>query len=125
MQGGCVRGTVHLAGADGPATVTVQNEFLAVEDRNAVLACSPDIISLVDVETANVLTSDTVESGALVDVIACPAPPLWYTPAGLALVGPQALGLSCSKAEEHCATNGDTSEGTDRRMLPDASRGGS
>lgn len=46
--------------------------------------------------------------GAELDVVVCRAPPLWYTPAGLALVEPAALGLDTPRA---AAPSGDAKQG--------------
>lgn len=93
VAGGFVRGTVHLVRPEGPAEIVVQNEFLALRCGGELQIASPDLLTLVDVDSGCVLTSDEVVTGSEVDVWTAPAPPLWYTPEGLRLVDAQAMGL--------------------------------
>ena len=77
--------------------IEFQNEnyvaFISNPDgsRN-ILATVPDLISLVDEDTGEPITTEEVRYGLRVAVIAMPCFPLWNTPQGLAACGPVAFG---------------------------------
>ncbi|MEM6303448.1 MAG: DUF917 domain-containing protein [Pseudomonadota bacterium] len=56
-------------------------------------ACIPDIITVFDLQTGAVLTNPHVKVGALVAVLVLPAPKVFSTPRGRAILGPTYLGL--------------------------------
>jgi DUF917 family protein len=57
-----------------------------------VLASVPDLIIVLDSETAEPVTTEDIRYGFRVTVISAPCDPRWRTPAGLALVGPRYFG---------------------------------
>ncbi|HEX6844379.1 MAG TPA: DUF917 domain-containing protein [Actinomycetota bacterium] len=89
-------GTVRLdgLGEDRGRTlrIEVQNENLLAFEGERVLAAVPDLISIVDVESAHAIATERVRYGQRVAVVACPCAPVWRTARGLALTGPQAFG---------------------------------
>lgn len=97
LQGGFARGAVVIDGS-GPDVgrtlrVDFQNEnLIATTDAGEVLAVVPDLICLVDEETAEPITTEIVRYGLRVTVLGIPAPDLLKTPAALAYVGPAAFG---------------------------------
>lgn len=76
--------------------LTYQNEYLMVTCQDQILATTPDIIMLFELDTANPITSESLRFGLQVEIVALHAPSLWQTPQGLSLVGPQAFGLKAA-----------------------------
>jgi uncharacterized protein len=70
----------------------LQNENLVAFEDGRVRACVPDIITVLDTQTADAITTEVLRYGLRVSVVAFPCAPLWRTPAGLATVGPRAFG---------------------------------
>ncbi|MEA2255687.1 MAG: uncharacterized protein QOG35_1732 [Solirubrobacteraceae bacterium] len=94
--GGFVRGsaTVQGAGADADRQVRLelQNEFLLAVEDGAVRAAVPDLVSVLAADTGEPIATDRLRYGERVVVLASPAPAVWLTPPGLAVVGPRAFG---------------------------------
>jgi DUF917 family protein len=74
------------------ALIDLQNEFLICRVEDEVLAIVPDLITLVDTERGNPITTEVVRYGLRVTVIGIPAPPQLTTEQALRFVGPQAFG---------------------------------
>jgi hypothetical protein len=94
-QEGFARGEVTLAALDGDTELTIefQNEFLiARSETGSVLASVPDLICLVDKETALPVTTDALRYGQRLAVLGVPAPELLKTEAALEVIGPKAFG---------------------------------
>ena len=94
---GFARGNLKLdgLGADTGRTVGIdfQNENLvATDDQGTVLCSVPDLICIVDAETAEPITTEMLRYGLRVAVIGIPAPHLIATPEALEVVGPAAFG---------------------------------
>lgn len=94
--GGFVRGSVVVEGYGPDAgrlvRVEIQNENLVALEDGAVLASVPDLITLVDNQTADAVATETVRYGQRVAIIAFPCAPIWRTPRGMEIVGPRAFG---------------------------------
>ncbi len=94
--GGFVRGSVVVEGygADSGRLVRIeiQNENLALLEDGQVRASVPDLITLVDSQTADAVATEMVRYGQRVTVIAMPCHPLWRTPRGLEVAGPRVFG---------------------------------
>ena len=75
------------------AFVEFQNENLTATVEGEIVATTPDLICLVDVETFTPVTTDALKYGKRVLVVGLPCYPLWRTEAGLALVGPRYFGV--------------------------------
>lgn len=94
--GGFVRGDVVIEGLgdDGGRLmrVEIQNENLAAFEDGRMIACVPDLISLVDDQTGQAVPTELLRFGQRVAVIALPCDPLWRTARGLEIAGPRAFG---------------------------------
>jgi DUF917 family protein len=95
---GFARGTAVVAGIDefdgGKLEIEFQNEFLIARDGDEALATTPDLISILDVETGEPITTESLRYGHRVAVLSTPCDPRWRTPEGLILVGPRYFGYS-------------------------------
>lgn len=93
---GWVFGRCEIESADrkSRAVLEFQNENLVVEIDGGVAAIVPDLITVVDLETAQPIPTESLRYGQRVAVIACSAPQQLRTPAGLAVMGPAAFGLT-------------------------------
>jgi DUF917 family protein len=90
---GFARGEATFQGTDGwdgsELTLRFQNEhLLAVRDGN-VVASVPDLITVLDAETGEPVTTEGLRYGFRVVVLGIPCDPKWRTVDGLALVGPR------------------------------------
>jgi DUF917 family protein len=95
---GFARGEASIAGNgdyEGKTLrISFQNEFLIAQTEDDVLACTPDLITILDAETGEPITTESLRYGFRVAVLAMPCDPRWRTPAGLALVGPDYFGYA-------------------------------
>jgi DUF917 family protein len=91
---GFTTGEVRVNELDGDRTlrVTFQNEFLHAERNGETVATVPDLITILDSDSAEPILSDEVQFGQRVDVLGIPAPELLTTDRALEVVGPQAFG---------------------------------
>lgn len=70
-----------------------QNEHLVAKDgAGEVLASVPDLITVLDGETGDPITTEGLRYGYRVQVIGIPCAPEWRTEAGLEIVGPSYFG---------------------------------
>jgi DUF917 family protein len=93
--GGFARGTVvieHLDDDSRTLRVEFQNENLVAFEDGVALVTVPDLICIVDLDTAEPITTERVSFGQQVSVLALPAADRWRTPAGVAVAGPAAFG---------------------------------
>ncbi|MTD12904.1 DUF917 family protein [Nakamurella sp. YIM 132087] len=92
---GFARGTVTIEDFADPTKVMrieIQNELLlAIEDGRPVVT-PPDLICMLDHETAEPITTETLAYGQRVRVLAMPCAPEWHKPGMLDVVGPSAFG---------------------------------
>ena len=70
----------------------LQNENLVALERGGVLASVPDLITVLDTETADAIATERIRYGQRVTVIAFPCDPVWRTERGIAVTGPRAFG---------------------------------
>jgi uncharacterized protein len=93
---GFTRGTVVVEGLGDDAgrlvRLELQNENLVALERGQPLASVPDLITVLDSETADAIATETIRYGQRVTVIAFACDPVWRTERGLALTGPRAFG---------------------------------
>jgi DUF917 family protein len=99
MVGGFARGELCLDGIDEDVgrslTVDFQNENLIARTADGeVLAVVPDLICIVDLDTAEPITTEVVRYGLRAAVLGIPAPAMLKTPEALAVVGPAAFGYA-------------------------------
>lgn len=96
VTGGFVRGSAQIEGLRGDAgrllRLELQNENLVALDGGVVVASVPDIISVVDTQTGDAVSTELLRYGQRVSVIAFPCDPVWRSPGGLRLAGPRAFG---------------------------------
>lgn len=102
IEDGFCKGTFVLEGlgmSEGqegsPETFQVdfQNENLVARRNGNVVGMVPDIITLMDRETAQPINTENVRYGMRVNVIATSVPPILRRPEALAIVGPGAFGI--------------------------------
>jgi hypothetical protein len=114
---GFARGEARLAGTGDDAGQTLrvafQNEFLVARTEDRVLATTPDLICLLDAETGEPITTESLRYGFRVAVLAMPGDGRWRTPAGLAVVGPGYFGYDIPylPVEERMGAEGIGSDG--------------
>ena len=93
---GFVRGNVVVEGLGEDAgrliRLELQNENLVALERGRVLASVPDLITVLDSETADAIATERIRYGQRVTVIAFGCDPVWRTSRGLELTGPRAFG---------------------------------
>jgi DUF917 family protein len=96
--GGFVRGSavVEGTGDDGGRVLRleIQNENLAAFEDGEVLACVPDLITVVDAQAGTAVPTELLRYGQRVHVLAFACDPLWRTPRGLEVAGPRAFGYA-------------------------------
>lgn len=94
---GFTTGELRINEIDGDRTfrVSFQNEFLRAERDGETVATVPDLISILDSDSAEPILSDEIQFGQRVDVLGIPAPDLLTTDRALAVVGPKAFGYDC------------------------------
>ncbi|MBM3517787.1 MAG: DUF917 domain-containing protein [Alphaproteobacteria bacterium] len=78
----------------GRLVVTFQNENLEARVNGTVKAIVPDLICLLDSETAEPVTTERLRYGQRLTAMGVSVPPIMRTPAALQVFGPQAFGLS-------------------------------
>lgn len=96
-EGGFARGRARIEGLEGFQGRTMylnfQNEFLLAEDEDgAPFAITPDLICLLDLETGQPITTETMAYGYRVIVFGLPCDLKWRSKHGLELVGPGYFG---------------------------------
>jgi DUF917 family protein len=93
---GFVRGSVVIEGLGEDAgrliRLELQNENLVALERGRVLASVPDLISVLDSETADAIGTERIAYGQRVTVIGFACDPIWRTGPGIELTGPRAFG---------------------------------
>ncbi|MBS0629386.1 MAG: DUF917 domain-containing protein [Verrucomicrobia bacterium] len=96
---GFLQGSVKINGEQKVVEVLYQNEFLIAREGEEVLATTPDILTIVELESGTPITSDALRYGLRVALLALPAPAIWKTTEGLALVGPKVFGYNVEYKE--------------------------
>jgi DUF917 family protein len=92
---GFARGSARIEPFDGgpPLELTFQNEHLVARIGGRVRAIVPDLICVLDAETAEPITTEQLRYGQRVRVFAISTPPVMRSPEALAVFGPAAFGL--------------------------------
>jgi len=95
-RGGFAVGRAVIAGFAGGGRMEVdfKNENLLARLDGSVRAMVPDIITILDRETADTIVTERLKYGQRVAVIGASAPPALRTPESLAVLGPGAFGLA-------------------------------
>ncbi|MFN8593195.1 MAG: DUF917 domain-containing protein [Thermomicrobiales bacterium] len=97
---GFARGEAFITGSDEfdgrSLRIAFQNEFLIARDGDHVLATTPDLITILDDETGEPITTEALRYGFRVSVLAIPCDPRWRSPKGLQVVGPGYFGYDAT-----------------------------
>lgn len=95
-EGGFNRGKVTIEGlgekSNEQVEVHIQNENLIATKNGEPIALTPDLICLVDLETLNPVTTESLKYGKRVRVLALPSDDHWRTEIGIETVGPRYFG---------------------------------
>ena len=95
-EDGFLQGEVRLEGTGDYAgqgfTSLVKNEHLLARRNGAIVATCPDLISLIDIESADGIINPNYQPGQKVAVLGFRCDPLWRTEAGLAVFSPRYFG---------------------------------
>ena len=89
-------GWLDLAPVNGPchrARIDFRNEYLAFTLDGAPLALTPDLICVVDSETAEPIPTPDIRYGQRVTVLGLSCHPVFRTERALKVVGPEAFGM--------------------------------
>lgn len=91
---GFAMGEAHIDGVDEcegrTLTLEIQNENLVARDsERGIVASVPDLITVLDAETGDPITTEGLTYGQRVRVVGMPCDEQWRTEAGLELVGPR------------------------------------
>src|SRR3546814_6299114 len=87
------RAVIDAFGGPGRMEVEFQNENLVAREDGRIRALVPDLITIMDRETADTITTEKLKYGQRVKVVAAAAPSMLREAAALRLVGPGAFGL--------------------------------
>ena len=79
--------------ARDPVKITIQNEYLLAKERDRVLVIVPDLVCLLDLDTAEPITTERLRYGHRVNVLAIQTPPIMRTPEALKVFGPRCFAL--------------------------------
>ncbi len=93
---GFAKGTVTIEtrdGSDRTMQIAIQNEFLVAFEDDEPVVSVPDLICILDAETATPITTETLGYGQRVNVVALPCAPEWHREGMLEVVGPGAFGF--------------------------------
>ncbi len=80
------------AGSGRLLRLELQNEVLLALEDGAVVATVPDIIAVLSLVDGRPVTTERLHYGQRIGVISIPAPDVWWTAAGLSVVGPRLFG---------------------------------
>jgi DUF917 family protein len=87
------RATVAALDGDAKLQLTFQNEHLVARVDGEVRGIVPDLICVLDVDTAEPITTEALRYGQRVKVMVVSTPEIMRTPEALAVFGPHAFGL--------------------------------
>lgn len=91
---GFVRGFAKLEAADGtPLEILFQNEHLIARSDGQVKAIVPDLICVLEADTAEPITTEGIRYGQRVKIMAVSTPAIMRTPEALNVFGPRGFGL--------------------------------
>ncbi|MFJ6417002.1 DUF917 domain-containing protein [Paeniglutamicibacter sp. NPDC091659] len=89
---GFARGNARIEDADSTLRLSFQNEHLIAQTGARVLATTPDLIMVLDHESGEPITTESLRYGQRVRVLSAPSDPRWHSPEALAMVGPGYFG---------------------------------
>lgn len=89
---GFARGNARIEGAGDTLTLSFQNEHLIARTTTGILVTTPDLIIVLDAESAEPITTEGLRYGQRVRVVAAPSDERWHGADALAMVGPGYFG---------------------------------
>lgn len=93
---GFARGEATIEGiaedAGSQMTIQFQNENLMAARDGKIIVTVPDLISMLEEDTGEPITTEGLRYGFRVKVLAMPCHPHWRTPKGIEVVGPRYFG---------------------------------
>jgi DUF917 family protein len=92
LEGGFLKGKVTIAGEGDATELLFQNEYLLATRGGQIVAHTPDLIVVLDEESGIPVPAERLQYGLRVEVVSLPAPHIWKTEQGMAVVGPEAFG---------------------------------
>ncbi len=102
ITAGFIKGEVLIEGLNEfrgkKMRIQFQNEYLIAMLDGEIVASVPDLISTLDLETAEPITTERLRYGYRVVVIGIPCDPKWRTPEALEVVGPRYFGYNVNYA---------------------------
>lgn len=97
VKGGFTVGSIEINGigenTDQTLRITLKNENMAAFLDDTPIATIPEIITLLDIDSGDVVTNPNAYVSQNVAVLVLPAPSVFLTPRGLATFGPNYAGL--------------------------------
>jgi hypothetical protein len=96
-SGGFAVGSLKIEAFGGGGEIVdveFQNENLKARIGDRLLATVPDIITVLDRETADTITTEKLRYGQRVKLVGTSVPPILRSPEALAILGPQAFGYT-------------------------------
>ncbi len=95
-EAGFAKGEATIHGienyTDSEMKLQFQNEHLVAIQDGEIVVSVPDLITILDIETGEPITTEGMRYGFRVVVLGMPCTPKWRTPEGLKLVGPKYFG---------------------------------
>ena len=86
-------GSARIDGPAGRLEIVIQNELLVARLDGRTLAIVPDLVAVLDEDSAHAITAETLRYGQRVRVLAASVPPIMRSEAALRVWGPHAFGL--------------------------------
>lgn len=99
IENGFSKGRVILEGIEGQQgrfEIEIQNENLIARQDGRVVAMVPDIISILDIESAETINTENLKYGQRVKVVGTSVPALLRMPEALKILGPSAFSMNCA-----------------------------
>ena len=85
--------TIEALGAGAPLEIAFQNEHLIARRDGEVCGIVPDLICVLEAETAEPITTEAIRYGQRVKVMVVSTPAIMRTPEALGVFGPKGFGL--------------------------------
>lgn len=89
---GFARGRATVVTDGGTGVLSFQNEHLLATLDDQVLVTAPDLVIVLEQDSGEPITTESLRYGQRVRVLSAPADERWHSPEGLAMVGPAYFG---------------------------------
>ena len=86
-------GQARIEGPAGVLEINIQNEHLVARLNGRTVAIVPDLLAVLDEDTAQAITAESLRYGQRVRVLAASVPPIMRSEAALRVWGPHAFGI--------------------------------